>query len=83
MSKRLGGIKRLQIQNHFFMAFSSPMEITGSIEYNSVREKPIVTLYTTYINRHAGTPKRQSKNRTETMYVVHHAGRPGSSEVTM
>ena len=57
MSKRLGGIKRLQIQNHF-MAFKtgSPMQITLGPQYN-VGEKPTVILYI-YINRHAGTPEK-------------------------
>ena len=59
MSKRLGGIKRLQIQN-LFMAFKqvrSPMQITLGPQYN-VGEKPIVILYIYIINRHVGTPEK-------------------------
>ena len=59
MSKRLGGIKRLQIQNLFMMAFKqvrSPMQITLGPQYN-VGEKPTVILYI-YINRHSGTPEK-------------------------
>ena len=58
MSKRLGGIKRLQIQN-LFMAFKqtgSPMQIALGPQHN-VGEKPTVILYI-YINRHAGTPEK-------------------------
>ena len=59
MSKRLGGIKRLQIQN-LFMAFKQvPMQITLGPQYN-VGEKPTVILYI-YINRHAGTPEKTLK----------------------
>ena len=67
MSKRLGGITRLQIQN-LFMAFKrgSPMEITLGQQYN-IGEKPIVILYT-YINHHAGTPEN-SKNKRETIML--------------
>ena len=32
---------------------------------HNVGEKPIVILYT-YINRHAGTPEKNSKNKTKT-----------------
>ena len=42
------------------------MVITLGQQYN-VREKPTVILYT-YINRHAGTPNKNSKNKTETLY---------------
>ena len=57
MSKRLGGIKRLQIQN-LFMAFKQVprSQITLGPQYN-VGEKPTVILYV-YINRHAGTPEK-------------------------
>ena len=57
MCERLGGIKRLQIQNHF-MAFKQvpPMQITLGPQYN-VGEKPTVILYI-YINRHVGTPEK-------------------------
>ena len=41
----------------------------GSTEYNNIGEKPTVILYT-YINRHAGTPEKNSKNKTDN--VVHH-----------
>ena len=58
MSKRLGGIKRLKIQNHFmaFKQIGSPMQITLGPQYN-VGEKPTVILYI-YINRHVGTPEK-------------------------
>ena len=58
MSKRLGGIKRLQIQNHFMSFKQVPlsMQITLGPQYN-VGEKPIVILYI-YINRHVGTPEK-------------------------
>ena len=47
------------------------MEITLSQQYN-VGEEPTVILYT-YINRHAGTLEKSSKNKTEAMeYTITH-----------
>ena len=56
MSKRLGGIKRLQIQN-LFMAFKQVPRRRSHWVHNimSGRNPPVI-LYI-YINRHAGTPE--------------------------
>ena len=43
------------------------MVVTFGQQYN-VGEKPTVILYT-YINRHAGTPDKKSKNKTETIVI--------------
>ena len=47
------------------------MEITLGQQCN-VGEKPTVILYT-YINRHAGTPGKNSKIKTETVRYFQHA----------
>ena len=38
------------------------MVVTLGQQYN-IGEKPIVILYTYYINRHAGTPEKQQKQK--------------------
>ena len=62
MSKRLGGIIGCKDKT------SSPVVVTLGQQYN-VGEKPTVILYT-YINRHAGTPKKLE--HTKTLYEVVH-----------
>ena len=78
MSKRLGGIiNRLQIQSLLFMAFKRVplcMVVTLGQQYN-IGAKPTVILYTYtyYIDRHAGTPEKQRKQkhcRTSSNMVV-------------
>ena len=60
MSKHLGGIKQgCKYETSSWHLNGSPMEITLGQQYN-IGEKPTVILYT-YINRHAGTPEKQSK----------------------
>ena len=56
MSKRLGGIKGCKCKTSTWHLTGSPMEITLGQQYND-EEKPTIILYT-YINRHAGTPKK-------------------------
>ena len=47
------------------------MVVTLSQQYN-IGEKPTLILYTYYINRHAGTPEKQRKNKEQnkTWYIV-------------
>ena len=66
-SKRLGGIKGCKYKKKLLWHLNGfPMEITLLGQQYNVGEKPTVILYT-YINRHAGTQKKISKNETETM----------------
>ena len=60
MSKRLGGIKGCKYKTSPWHSNGFPYDSTiGS--YN-IGEKPTVTLYT-YINRYAGTPEKQRKQK--------------------
>ena len=62
MSKRLGGIKGCKYKISSWQLAGSPMIVTLGQQHN-VGEKPTVKLYT-YINRHAGTPKKNRLNST-------------------
>ena len=61
VSKRLGGIKRLQIQitssSWHLNRFPDADNIALGPQHN-VGEKPTVILYIYIINRHAGTPEK-------------------------
>ena len=63
---------RLQIQNPFndmaFKRVRSPMIVTLGQQYN-IGVKPTVILYT-YINRHAGTPEKQRRQKSTLSNMV-------------
>ena len=60
---------RLQRQNLLRLLYGSPTVVTLGQQYN-VGEKPTVILYTSYINRHAGTPNKKRKHNNKNN-VVH------------
>ena len=70
MSKRLGGIKGCKYKTSSWHLNGFPMEITLGQQYN-VGEKPTVILHTC-INRHAGTPEKQRKQKhcSTSLYMV-------------
>ena len=64
MSKRLGGIKgcKYKTSSWHLNGFLYDMIVTLDQQYN-IGEKPTVILYT-YINRHAGTPEKQRRQKS-------------------
>ena len=71
MSKRLGGIKGCKYKTspwHLNWFPCCGTIVTLGQQYN-IREKPTVILYTTYINRHGGTPEKQ---RRQKKYIIKH-----------
>ena len=70
MSKRLGGIIgcKYKTSSWHLNGFPYNIVVTLSQQYN-VGEKPIVILYT-YINRHAGTPKKQRRQNSVSSNMV-------------
>ena len=63
MSKRLGGIIGCKYKtSSWHVNGFPPVVVTLGQQYN-IGEKPTVILYTYYINRHAGTPENQLKQK--------------------
>ena len=62
MSKRLGGIIGCKYKTSLWHLNGFPYGSNIGQQYNT-REKPTVLLYTYIINRHAGTPEKQQKQK--------------------
>ena len=71
MSKRLGAIIgcKYKTSSWRLKGFPYAMVVTLGQQYN-IGEKPTVILYTTYINRHAGTRKKQRKQSSTSSNMV-------------
>ena len=70
MSRRLGGIIGCKYKTSSWHLNGFRKVATLGQQY-TVREKPTVILYT-YIDRHAGTPEKQQKQKQRSASIIKH-----------